>query len=67
MGNNTFLGHNFQFGKFAVSNIQIVDYYGGSKYPTVPEYYNATPTPEENIYSDVESSYLNSVYRVQLV
>ncbi|CAH1408278.1 unnamed protein product [Nezara viridula] len=34
--------HHFQFAKMNIANIQVIDYYGGSKYPSTEEYYNVS-------------------------
>nr|XP_014276776.1 protein CREG1-like [Halyomorpha halys] len=45
--------HGFTFGKLNIKNVQIVDYFGGSKYPTVPEYYNVTLTPSRKSFPKI--------------
>ncbi|KAK9496740.1 hypothetical protein O3M35_013029 [Rhynocoris fuscipes] len=35
--------HHFRFGQLAINHIKVVDYFGGSKYPSVKDYFNAKP------------------------
>ena len=38
-----FLGHGWFFAKVNISNILLLDYFGGAAHIPVQEYFNATP------------------------
>ncbi|KAF0757765.1 protein CREG1-like isoform X1 [Aphis craccivora] len=37
-------GHHWQFAKINIEHITLIDTFGGRKYPTIAEYFKATPT-----------------------
>lgn len=39
-------GHNWQFAKISIEHITLLDTFGGRKYPSLEDYFNATPNLE---------------------
>lgn len=37
------LGHKWQFAKISIDHITLIDTFGGRKYPSVADYFKATP------------------------